>query len=335
MYIGSQQEGSSRKHESGNATFAEFGVSIKFRKECTNSVATARIPGVHVQHEVDEDISSNNKNQQTNGTNQASSETNHSTLMQVVCQSHGKNDLDDSSNRRGVIAYKLLTEGFSEDSTSTSAKLGITDDTFSRQPEGTTMVDHMDYDQEWITDSDSSINTTSGYSCRRLRFRMGSGFRSRQSNWTLDTSINARELKAILFALRLHANQFKNSTIKIFTDNMTALKYSARSGGTASHVLQDLAISIQDICNEYNLEVEYQHIPGKENIQADQLSRYKHTTNLLHEASMPTTIFNQLNQMWRPLKIDAFETRTNTKLPIFWSILPDPDATANDAFQQI
>ncbi|KAG0844892.1 hypothetical protein G6F29_001721 [Rhizopus arrhizus] len=64
-------------------------------------------------------------------------------------------------------------------------------------------------------------------------------------------SINVRELSAILFAIQLHAKKYKNSS------------------GTSSPLLQDLAVKIQDICNQYKLKVEYHHIPGVNNIQAD------------------------------------------------------------------
>jgi hypothetical protein len=58
--------------------------------------------------------------------------------------------------------------------------------------------------------------------------------------WTqeeVQQSINVRELKTILFAIQLHARKCENSTIKIFSDNMTALKYTTKSEGTASEVL--------------------------------------------------------------------------------------------------
>ena len=40
-----------------------------------------------------------------------------------------------------------------------------------------------------------------------------------------ELSINVRELKSILFALQLHASSAANSTINLYTDNVTALKY--------------------------------------------------------------------------------------------------------------
>ncbi|KAG1439185.1 hypothetical protein G6F46_014600 [Rhizopus delemar] len=66
---------------------------------------------------------------------------------------------------------------------------------------------------------------------------------------------------------------------------MTALKYTVKDGGTASALLQDLAVKIQDLCNFYHLDVQYQHIPEVENVKADQLSRQ--TSMPLYEASVP------------------------------------------------
>ncbi|KAG1037455.1 hypothetical protein G6F43_012861 [Rhizopus delemar] len=146
-------------------------------------------------------------------------------------------------------------------------------------------------------------------------------------------SINVRESSAILFALQLHGGKYKNKTIKIYTDNITALKFVTKSGGTSSTTLQQLAVEIQDLCNYYNLKVEYQHIPGIENIQADKLSRTA-IKSPLYEAQIPKKIFNMLNHQWGPLKIDAFASRTNHQLPRFWSLRPDPAAIALDAFSQ-
>ena len=70
--------------------------------------------------------------------------------------------------------------------------------------------------------------------------------------WTweeIQQSINVRELKTILFEIQIHAKYYANSTIKIFSDNITALKYTTKSGGTTSLQLQELAIQIQNLCN--------------------------------------------------------------------------------------
>lgn len=103
-----------------------------------------------------------------------------------------------------------------------------------------------------------------------------------------EQSINVRELKTIYYALLIHSKRLKHTTIKILSDNMTALKYVTKAGGTASFALQDLAVKIQDLCNLHHLTVQYQHIPGILNVTADQLSRSKKP---LYESTIPKKMF--------------------------------------------
>jgi hypothetical protein len=65
-----------------------------------------------------------------------------------------------------------------------------------------------------------------------------------------EVSINVRELKTIYYAILLHTRKLNlPKQILIYSDNMTALKYVTKAGGTASFHLQDLAVKIQEICN--------------------------------------------------------------------------------------
>ncbi|KAG2236264.1 hypothetical protein INT48_008624 [Thamnidium elegans] len=108
------------------------------------------------------------------------------------------------------------------------------------------------------------------------------------TNEEKNDSINVRELKTIYYAILIHAKKVNNVDMKIYSDNMTALKYVTKAGGTASFALQDLAVKIQDICNLHHLTVQYQHIPGVQNVKADQLSRSKKpTTSLLELPGRP------------------------------------------------
>lgn len=155
--------------------------------------------------------------------------------------------------------------------------------------------------------------------------------------WTNEektTSINVRELKTIVFALKLHAEKFREKNIQVFTDNITALKYSAKAGGTVSPLLQELAIEIQDVINSYNLTVTYSHVPGILNVKADTLSRIK-VANPLYEVAIPKKWFQVINQKMSPLKIDGFTAGHNTKLKTSWSYRAVPEVRAVDAFCQI
>jgi hypothetical protein len=61
-------------------------------------------------------------------------------------------------------------------------------------------------------------------------------------HWTPEekaSSINTRELMTILFVLQLHGKKYQGKNILIYTDNITALKYAAKAGGTASITLQE------------------------------------------------------------------------------------------------
>lgn len=144
-------------------------------------------------------------------------------------------------------------------------------------------------------------------------------------------SINVRELKTILFALQLHAERFKDTTIQIFSDNITALKYTTKSGGTSSTILQDLTIQIQEICNQYNIQTLYQHIPGVNNTEADALSRTKLPFD---ESTIPLKMFTMIQKRWGKMSVDAFAARHNHQLPQYWTLQQDQTAAAIDAFQQ-
>lgn len=143
--------------------------------------------------------------------------------------------------------------------------------------------------------------------------------------------INIRELKAILFSPQLHMPRYKNCNLKIYSDNRTALKYINKAGGTASEALQELAIQIQQLCNIYKVQLICHHVPGIQNPEADRLNR---RSVPLYEWALPRRWFQQLQRIWghQLFKIDAFATRHNRKLPAYWSLQPDPEAQAVDAF---
>lgn len=144
--------------------------------------------------------------------------------------------------------------------------------------------------------------------------------------------INVRELKTIAFALQLHAREFEEALLNIFSDNITVLEYAKKSGeGKASPWLRELALEIQEIVVKYNLQVQCQHIQGIKNVKAQQLSRNKMP---LYEWKLLRRFFEMVQETWDPLKLNAFATRANTRLPRFWSLNPDPQAEATNAWNQ-
>jgi hypothetical protein len=133
--------------------------------------------------------------------------------------------------------------------------------------------------------------------------------------WTAaekEHSINVRELKTILFAIQLHSREFAGRQIRVFCDNTTALKYAKKSGGTASPILQQLALDLQVLLNQHSMKVQFEHIAGVKNVKADELSR---VTKPICEWTLPQKWVKTIQDRWGPLTIDAFASRENTRLP--------------------
>ncbi|KAG0799469.1 hypothetical protein G6F22_003195 [Rhizopus arrhizus] len=294
-----------------------FVSSHQLGEKCSHPQPCPRIPWLCFQHQEDVNFGSCSEITEIDDETEANIESSSSTtIMQMDSESSGEDGGDDPSNRGSITTPVIHAERSSKIITPTSSKLNGLDiqNPAERNPDLTIHCDASDLG--W------------GVSSHEMEIS------GRWTNEEKTTSINVRELKTILFALKLHAEKFREKNIQIFTDNITALKYSTKAGGTASPLLQELAIEIQDVINSYNLTVTYSHIPEILNVKADTLSRIK-ASNPLYEATMPKKWFQVINQKMGPLKIDGFAARHNTKLKTFWSYRADPEARAVDAFRQV
>ncbi|KAG1050452.1 hypothetical protein G6F43_007274 [Rhizopus delemar] len=240
-------------------------------------------------------------------------------ILQMDCSSTGEIYINDPSDRRSTSSYSSSSTRLSKEPTTAQSELGKTVPDISTKSARVSMVDEINNNEERPT---NSIHEMSSPMIKTF------GFWNKKEQ---ETSINVRELKAVYFALKMHAKGLENCTIEVFTDNMRALKYTTKFGGTASLQLQELAVMIQDICNKYNLKVVYQNIPGIKNTNADRLSRQQLP---LYERTIAKKMFQQILQQWGPLQIDAFAAKHSHQLKRYWSLHPDPMAEAQDAFQQ-
>ncbi|KAG1495033.1 hypothetical protein G6F46_009364 [Rhizopus delemar] len=249
----SQDEGRDESSQfQSNKPFDILRFSDKPRKKHVNAIAQAGISRLCIQFSQNEDYSTGQGNQQVDQSNQTSS-SDTDKILQMRDLAHSLH----LHNQRWEAPFLLSNNSRTELTwwlTYVADKNGLPIQRIDNPTPAITI--HVDAsDIAWGVSS-PEIETT-GY-------------------WTDEEktqSINVLELSAILFALQLHAEKYKSKTIKIYTDNITAVKFVVKSGGTSSTTLQQLAVEMQDLCNYYNLKVEYQHIPGVENIQADKLSR--------------------------------------------------------------
>ena len=115
----------------------------------------------------------------------------------------------------------------------------------------------------------------------------------------------------------------------IASDNTSVVSYINKQCGTRSTELCALIWRILTWCNLNNVTLRARHVPGSLNVIVDGLS----IRNQIQppEWSLSTQIFKQISKIWQSPQVDLFATSLNTKLPLYISPIPDPQAWAVDA----
>jgi len=85
--------------------------------------------------------------------------------------------------------------------------------------------------------------------------------------------INVLELLAIFYALKAFQEQLQTKHVKIFSYNTTAVSYINSMGGIKSLDCDRVTVNIWEWCIEHNIWLTCSHIPGSENVDADEASR--------------------------------------------------------------
>jgi hypothetical protein len=96
--------------------------------------------------------------------------------------------------------------------------------------------------------------------------------------WTVEERkhhINYLELLAAFLALRAFVRNKEKLSILLLLDNITAIAFINRMGGTHSVHLSDLAVEIWNWCICSNITIHAEHLPGLENVRADWESRHQ------------------------------------------------------------
>lgn len=140
--------------------------------------------------------------------------------------------------------------------------------------------------------------------------------------------INVLELKAALFALLSLVSKVINCHVRLYMDNTVAISYISNFGGKIPE-LHSLAKEIWMWCINRNIWLSVAHIPGKNNIEADLLSRQINDDT---EWAVKPTVFEQIQNKMGHTNIDLFASRLNCKHDCYISYRPDPHAFAIDAF---
>ena len=140
--------------------------------------------------------------------------------------------------------------------------------------------------------------------------------------------INLLELKAVLFGLQSLCNDIHDSHIRIRSDNTTVVACLNKCGSMKEHLLQ-LTEEIFLWASDRGLYLSAAHIPGKQNVDADDASRASYTDA---EWMLQPHIFQEICREFSMPSLDLFATRINAQLDRYVSWKPDPQAYAIDAF---
>jgi hypothetical protein len=125
------------------------------------------------------------------------------------------------------------------------------------------------------------------------------------------------------------AKHISNTHIRLEVDNTTTVSYINNQGGRAPH-LYLIALQTWQFAIDRNIWLSAAHIPGVLNVEADAASRADHKYD--KEWQLAPDLFAQIQSEIGPNDIDMFATRINAQLPSYVAWLPDPGASAIDAF---
>ena len=141
--------------------------------------------------------------------------------------------------------------------------------------------------------------------------------------------INVLELTAAHFALLHLAADARGIHIQLKLDNLTAVAYINKMGGTHSPECNQVAQQIWEWAVERGIWLSAAYIPGESIVVADFHSCCFHENK---EWALKVSVFDLLGPTYGSPGIDLFASSRNAKLPIYILWLPDQLAYAVDAF---
>ena len=143
--------------------------------------------------------------------------------------------------------------------------------------------------------------------------------------------INALELKAASIAVKSMTKSKEKIHIHLKMDNVTAVTYVNKMGGTKSPILTEIAKDLWEYCLAKKITLTAEHLPGFLNQTADWESRNVSTIST-NSWRLNPQIFKQIDLQWGPLEMDLFADRLNAQTEKYMSWKPDPFAVGTDAF---
>ena len=142
--------------------------------------------------------------------------------------------------------------------------------------------------------------------------------------------INLLEMKALFLGLQAFQEDVVGHHVTAMCDNSTVVAYVNKQGGTVSRSLCLLTSRLLRWTESFDVHLDVRYLPGESNALADVLSRRGQVVGT--EWSLHPQVARALLRAWGNPSIDLFATCLNAELPLYCSLVPDPQAVFEDAF---
>ena len=143
--------------------------------------------------------------------------------------------------------------------------------------------------------------------------------------------INLLEMKALFPGSSAFQEDVAGHHVTAMCYNSTVVAYVNKQGGTVSRPLCLLTSRLLRWTESFDVHLEARYLPGESNVLADVLSRRGQVVGT--EWSLHPQVARALLRAWGNPSIDLFATCLNAKLPLYCSLVPDPQAVFEDAFR--
>ena len=142
--------------------------------------------------------------------------------------------------------------------------------------------------------------------------------------------INLLEVKASFLALRSFQELVAGRSVAVMCNNSTVVAYVNKLGGAVFCSLCSLASQLLRWTESLDVHLDARYLPWQSNVLVDLLSRREQVIGT--EWSRHLQVARDLLRCWGSPSIDLFATSLNAKLPLYCSLVPDPQAIFEDVF---
>ena len=155
-----------------------------------------------------------------------------------------------------------------------------------------------------------------------------------QGEWSrkeLNLHINQKELLAVVRTLTKWGPHLKGKTIQFWMDNITAVSYILRQGGTHSYSLTQTAKDLFQLARSLKIWISASYIPGALNVIADMQSRAGQVLKTEWTLAPETFSWVKTNNLFGEPQMDLFANAHTNQLQRYGSPCPDTNAELIDA----